>query len=121
MTAVALNINARGSKTRDLLTNESITARMPVMKKTIAAITLFLVALSAQAGGRGSQGSPGGAEGAQGNGTAQLGYFPGWQTASPVVREKLLAEQPKAPSASAAKAEWPAWVRVDRDSALASE
>lgn len=98
------------------------------MKKNIAIIAAVL-ALStvahAQNGGMGN-GTAAGASassygGSNGFGKADLGYFDNWQTMSPAEREKLMAREPQSPSVASAKAEWPAWVHIEKPTSLAAQ
>lgn len=84
------------------------------MKTKIAMILILsLVAGSAFADGRGTAGAArGGAEGANGAGVARLGFFPGWQTASPAQVEAALSGLPKEQTAKSAPAVWPSWVHL---------
>lgn len=82
--------------------------------KLVVTLILSLAAASAFADGRGTAGQAhGGAEGANGAGMASdLGFFPGWQTASPAKVAEEAAKYPQARSVRSAPAEWPHWVRV---------
>ncbi len=84
------------------------------MKRTLVAVAA-LISINAYAdpGGNGTTGASWG--GSDGNGVAQLGYFPGWQTASPAKVEALArAEAIMYPvqKVEPAKLEWPAWVKL---------
>jgi hypothetical protein len=81
------------------------------MKRTlIAAAVLVSISAHADPGGNGTSAASWG--GSIGNGTAQLGYFPNWQTASPEKRAQFQNQMPKLPSAPSQGPQWPAWVKL---------
>jgi len=90
------------------------------MKNILIAVAALLVATSAFAEGNGSAGSgAGGAGNAGGPGAGyggsseNLGYFPGWQTASPAEREAYASTLPPAPKmAGPEPLKFPAWVHA---------
>lgn len=63
--------------------------------------------------GNGTAGGTNGsnAEGGAGHGAAQLGYFPGWQTASPAKKEALIKALPVQPATTPEPLQFPSWVK----------
>jgi hypothetical protein len=86
--------------------------------KKFAIVFALAAAFSAPAFADGNGAGANGGSTGQGNGgeLVSLGYFPGWQTASPAKREALAAEQ----AAQVAKSnppealKFPAWVQVSK-------
>jgi hypothetical protein len=69
----------------------------------------------------GARGHNGANSSGDGFGKASMGNYPNWQTMNPIEREKLEAAQQSLPSVASAKAEWPAWVRIEKPTSLAAE
>jgi len=88
------------------------------MKKILIAVAALIVATSAFAEGNGSAGSgaagnAGGPGAGYGGSSENLGYFPGWQTASPAEREAYAKTLPPAPEmAGPEPLKFPAWVHA---------